>query len=188
MHDDLFDNDTLRQAYLMGFDPGQSFYDLNLAGAQGLPNLNDVTGTVPAASPHGPTFTLPDTSVPKLPPYDLSEPGIDLLSTTDPALSDLSARPYGLDILQASAAHYNPTPEDPLLPDLRHPDLTPQTKMAYRPGDLAKNALQQMHLDLTYQEIGDKEYPEVFFDQAGNNTTRARHMDLLMYGLDEEEQ
>ncbi len=191
MLDDLFDDDTLRDAYLMGIDPQLPFYDLNLAGAQGIPDVSSVAGAAQPAPTHAPTFTSPATSVPELAPYNLVGPGIDLQSAlpADPLLPDLSeyAHPYGLDILAHTVTQHTFSEIDPLWPDLHHPDLTQQTQMPARPGDLATDALQMMHMDLTYQELDDKTYPEVFLDQAGTNTTRTRHMDLLMRGLDEEE-
>jgi hypothetical protein len=191
MHDNLFDDDTLRDAYLMGIDPHLPFYDLNLAGAQGIPDISTIASAVQPATANAPTFTAPDSSVPQLAPYDLIGPGIDLQSSqaTDPLLPDLSeyARPYGLDFPQDTALPQALAQIDPLLPDLQHPDLTAQTQMPDRPGDLASDAIDAMHLDLTYQQLDDKTYPAVFLDQAGDNSTRARHMDLLMRGLDEEE-
>ena len=192
MQDDLFRDDISRDTHMMGIDPQLPFYDLNLAGAQGIPAVNDVAhATMPPAS-NAPTFTRPDTGVPDLAPYDLIGPGIDLHSAlpADPLLPDLSeyAHPYGLDILQDASLQHDLAQIDPLLPDLQHPDLTQQTHMPERPGDLAADALHAMHLDLTYRELDDKAYPEVFMDAAGSNTTRSRHMDLLMRGLDEEEQ
>ena len=190
MQDNLFPINTSRDAPLMGIDPQLPFYDLNLAGSQGIPAPNNIAHAAMPATSNAPTFTQPDTQVPALAPYDLLEPGIDLHSalSTDPLLPDLSeyARPYGLTIhpsIEDAAAQV-----DPLLPDLQHPDLTQQTHMSERPGDLASDALQAMHQDATYQQLDDKTYPAVFMDATGSNTTRSRHMDLLMYGLDQEEQ
>jgi hypothetical protein len=191
MQDNLFDDDTSKNAHLMGIDPDLPFYDLNLAGAQGIPAVSNVAHAAMPPPSNAPTFTRPDTDVPNLAPYDLTEPGIDLHSTlpADPLLPDLSeyAHPYGLDFLQDPSLQQDLAQTDPLLPDLQHPDLTQQTHMPERPGDLAADALDAMHLDLTYQELDDKTYPAVFMDASGTNTTRSRHMDLLMHGLDEEE-
>lgn len=107
-----------------------------------------------------PTFTTSDMQVPSLAPYHLAKPEVNLYPELTP---------------------------DPLLPDLQHPDLTPQVQMQDRPADLDPSALQVMHLDLTYQQLDQKTYPEVFMDQSGTNTTRSRHMDLLIRGLDTEE-
>ncbi len=190
MQDDLFPINTSRDAPLMGIDPQLPFYDLNLAGSQGIPAANNIAhATMPPMS-NPPTFTRPDTDVPELAPYDLTEPGINLHSTlsADPLLPDLSeyTHPYGLTI-QPSPGNA-PLQIDPLLPDLQHPDLTQQMHMPERPGDLASDALQAMHQDATYQLLDDKTYPAMFMDATGSNTTRSRHMDLLMHGLDQEEQ
>ncbi len=191
MQNDLFNDDTLRDAHLMGIDPQLAFYDLNLAGAQGIPAVSSIANATMPPSSNAPTFTQPDTTVPDLALYDLTGPGIDLLSAlpADPLLSNGSeyAHPYGLDIVQNASIPHEPAQIDPLLPDLQHPDLTQQTHMPERPGDLATNALDAMHLDLTYQELDNKTYPAVFMDGSGTNTTRSRHMDLLMQGLDQEE-
>jgi hypothetical protein len=68
MHDNLFDDDTLRDAYLMGIDPHLPFYDLNLAGAQGIPDVRTIASAVQPATANAPTFTAPDSSVPALAP------------------------------------------------------------------------------------------------------------------------
>jgi hypothetical protein len=187
MQDNLFDDDTLRNAHLMGIDPHLPFYDLNLAGAQGIP-ASIAMATMPPSS-NAPTFTQPDTTLPDLAPYDLTAPGIDLLSTLPADPPDLSeySHPYGLDIVQSTSMQHDPAQIDPLLPGLQQPDLTQQTHMPERPGDLAPDALDALHLDLTYQQLDNKTYPAVFMDAAGTNTTRSRHMDLLMQGLDQEE-
>ncbi len=191
MQDNPLDDDTLRDAHLMGIDPQLPFYDLNLAGAQGIPAVSNVANPAMPPSSNAPTFTRPDTTVPNLAPYDLTAPAIDLHSTlqADPLLPALSeyTHPYGLDILPNTAPQPELAQIDPLLPDLQHPDLTQQTHMPERPADLAAAALDAMHLDLTYQELDTKTYPAVFMDAADTNTTRSRHMDLLMRGLDKEE-
>jgi hypothetical protein len=190
MQHDPFDDDVYKNAHLLGIDPLLPFYDLNLAGTQGVPDASIVgrPSSLPAANP--PTFTVPAMDVPELAPYDLTAPGIDLHNTLqiDPLLPDLSdyTHPYGLTIQPVPPI--NQAQIDPLLPDLQHPDLTPPTQMSARPGDLATDALDTMHLGLTYQQLDAKTYPAVFLDQTGVNTTRSRHMDLLMRGLDQEEQ
>jgi len=169
----------------MGIDPQMPFYDLNLAGAQGMPI---VPATIPPTS-NAPTFTHPDTSAPTLAPYDLTAPGIDLRPafTADPLLPDLLAyaHPYGLDIQPNVPSNLGQA--DLLLPDMQHPNLMQQTHMQQRPGDLEGHALDVMHQSTSYQQLDAKTYPGVFMDQAGVNTTRSRHMDLLMRGLDDEE-
>ena len=188
MQDNLFPTDV--DTSLMGIDPHLPFYDLNLAGSQGIPAVSDIAHAALPPTSNAPTFTQPATEVPALAPYDLTEPGIDLHSalSADPLLPDLLeyTHPYGLDIQPSIASDL--TQIDSLLPDLQHPDLAQQTHMTERPGDLAADALHTMNLDVTYQQLDDKNYPAVFMDASGTNTTRARHMDLLMRGLDEEEQ
>lgn len=211
MQDDLDHDAVLRDTHMMGIDPDIPFYDLNLAGAQGVPAPTSLARpSRPETGTNAPTFSLPDTSVPPLAVYDLSGPGIDLypVFTADPLLPDLSHydHPYGLTILPNTLQDpavadliiddrpgglditHDMLAPDPLLPDLQHPELAQQTHMQERPGELDASALQVMHLGATYQQLDDKAYPEVFMDQTGMNTSRSRHMDLLMRGLDAEEQ
>lgn len=209
MQDDLNHDAVLRDTHMMGIDPNIPFYDLNLAGIQGVP-APVARPSRPETETNAPTFSLPDTSVPPLAAYDLTGPGINLhpAFTADPLLPDLARydHPYGL-IIHTNIPE-DPTtatlliddhPDgldithdilaiDPLVPDLQHPDLAQQTHMQERPGDLDASALQVMYLGATYQQLEDKAYPEVFMDQTGVNTLRSRHMDLLMRGLDAEEQ
>jgi len=44
--------------------------------------------------------------------------------------------------------------------------------------------LEQMHQSPAYQQFGTVPYNQVFMDQSGVNSTRRRHYDLLMRGLD----
>ncbi len=191
MQDNLDLDNVLRDVQMMGIDPNMPFFELNLAGTQGVPSPTTLaSASRPSSAGNAPTFTLPDSGVPPLAAYDLTAPGIDLHApfAADPQLPDLSdyAHPYGLAIQPA-------LPEDSAdllasdLPDLHHPDLTQQVHMQERPGDLDASALHIMHLEATYQQLNDKAYPEVFMDQSGINTTRTRHLDLLMRGLDAEE-
>lgn len=206
-----FLNDPSKNLHLLGISPDVPFYDLDLAGTQGVPSPDQLAH--PPASPeiNPPTFTQPDMHTPPLAPHDLTGPGIDLYPgfSPDPAIPDLDQypHPYGLAInshdplaadpsLANSSLYDQPgglavkraiTEPDPLQPDLQHPDLAPQTRMQNRPGDLDPSALHTMHLGTTYQQIDDKTYPAVFMDQSGMNTSRSRHMDLLMRGLDAEE-
>jgi hypothetical protein len=203
--------DDGEQIHMMGISPNVPFYDLNLAGAQGVPAPDRPAQSPAAASGNAPTFSGPDMRAPALAPYDLSQPGIDFYPAlqADPLLPDLDDydHPSGLDIWPTTSGSIDPsladhllddrptgldvthdaTEPDPPLPDLQHPDLTPQVRMLDRPGDLDASALSIMHLGATYQQLDDKGYPEVFMDQAGMNTSRTRHMDLLMRGLDAEE-
>src|SRR6266487_3900649 len=175
MQDNLDLDNVLRDVQMMGIDPNMPFFELNLAGTQGVPSPTTLaSASRPSSAGNAPTFTLPDSGVPPFAAY--------------PQLPDLSdyAHPYGLAIQPA-------LPEDSAdllasdLPDLQHPDLTQQVHMQERPGDLDASALHIMHLEATYQQLNDKAYPEVFMDQSGINTTRTRHLDLLMRGLDAEE-
>ena len=205
MQDRSFHNAT-NELPLMGISPDLPFYDLNLAGAQAVPAPGQIAHAPAPPEVNPPTFTGPDMHIPSLAPYDLSGPGIDLHPAfiPDPTHEPYN-HPYGLDIYPQQASDpflADPllanradtvdvkramTEPDPLLPDLQHPDLTPQTRMLQRPGDLDPSALQTLHLSATYQQLEDKTYPAVFMDQGGVNNSRSRHMDLLMRGLDVEE-
>jgi len=79
------------------------------------------------------------------------------------------------------------TTPDPMLPDLRQPDLEQQVHMLHRPGDLATGALDEMHRDATYQRLPTDQYRELWMQQAGDNQARERHMGMRMRGLDREE-
>ena len=74
------------------------------------------------------------------------------------------------------------TDEDPLLPDMQNPDLTPQRQMPVdeRPGNMDPSVLDI----ISYQQSPDTHYPEVWMDQHGMNTTRSRHLSLLDHGLE----
>lgn len=200
-------NDATNELPLMGIAPVLPFYDLNLAGAQAVPSPDQIAHAPSPPEINHPTFTGPDMHIPPLAPYDLTGPAIDLHTafTSDPAPEPYD-HPYGLDMYPPQAQASDPflvdpllddradnmdvkramTEPDPLLPDLQHPDLTPQARMLQRPGDLDPSALQTMHMSATYQQLNDKTYPAVFMDQGGTNNSRSRHMDLLMRGLDAE--
>lgn len=164
------------------------------------------------ASTNAPTFGAPNYAVPALRPYDLDEPGIDSIAPLqpDPQTGDLLqfARPIGLDIYASSDTPMRSDPMapdlddydrpaglempgalavDPALPDLQNPSLAQDVHMPDRPADLAPGALDVMHDDASYRQVGDTPYREVYMDASGMNSTRRRHMDLLMRGLDEEE-
>ena len=133
-----------------------------------------------------------DPAVPDLTEYSRPE-GLDIhnlqgdgpaMFRPDPLLDDL----LDYDVPGGASVQHDPTSPDPLVPDLQHPQLTPGVEMMSRPGDLAPEALDVMHAQLTYQQLDDVPYSQVFMDQSGMNTTRRRHMDLLMHGLDSEEQ
>ncbi|HEX4207869.1 MAG TPA: hypothetical protein VHZ51_27455 [Ktedonobacteraceae bacterium] len=101
----------------------------------------------------------------------------------DPMLGDLLAydRVAGLDL------YNDPLAADPSFPELQQPAAPLDVQMQQRPGDMAADALTQMHQDLTYQQLDDVPYSQVFMDQHGTNDTRRRHFDLLMAGLDARE-
>ena len=99
-HDAAFDHEPLAR---LGLDPARPFYDLNLAGAQGVPSpqaLIQTSGTPPALLL--PDFGTQDYAVPAVQPYDLTGPGITYLPAfaADPALPDMNeySHPYDLDI------------------------------------------------------------------------------------------
>ncbi|HLL80078.1 MAG TPA: hypothetical protein VKT25_11290 [Ktedonobacteraceae bacterium] len=202
---------------MLGIDPAIPYFALNLAGSDlPLPRPASLAaqGTRGEDPPAGnaPTFGAPDFDVPSLKPYDLTGPGIDALAPLqpDPQTGDLLqfARPLGLDIYAASdtpmqfdpfapdlddhdrpagLAMPGPLMIDPALPDLQSPTLTQQIEMPARPADLAPGALATMHGGETYRQLDDEPYRQVYMDATGVNSTRRRHMDLLMRGLDDEE-
>lgn len=210
MQDNLLPNGTTTDLSLQGRVSNVPFSDLNLAGSQGVPPPAIIARPADRPTVNEPTFTEPDMRVPELTPDDLAEPGITLhpAFTLDPQVPDLKLydHPEGIDIythalLTKPAEDQLPVYErpdgldttrtemepDPLLPDLQHPDLTQQVHMLDRPGDLDGSAMRVLHLDATYQQLADKTYPAVFMDQSSVNSTRTRHMDLLMRGLDAQE-
>ncbi len=191
---------------LGGIDPQTPIPELNLAGVEGVPSPMQLV-RADSSQIHEPDFGLPDFTHPELRPYDLTEPGITLgqnpLFASDPLLPDLDEyrHPYGLTIHNQGAGEtFKPDPllddllhydvpqgmevrqdaqaPDPLLPDLQQPQLTQAVHMQQRPGDLDAHALQQLHM--AYQSLDDVPYEQVFMDQAGMNTSRRRHYDLLL--------
>jgi len=196
-----------------GIDPRATIPTLNLAGVEGVPPPTQLARSTPNII-HDPDFGVPDFTQPDLKPYDPGGPGIDYAYGSefapDPLLPDLSdyRQPLGLDIrsndilavdpplsdlLQYDVPdgitlYRNPLDADPLVPDLQNPQLTQDVQMLQRPGDLDASALQQMHMQPTYQQLDDVPYNQVFMDQSGMNSARRRHYDLMMSGLDAEEQ
>ncbi|GAC1363806.1 MAG: hypothetical protein NVS2B12_31590 [Ktedonobacteraceae bacterium] len=165
---------------------------------------------------HEPDFGLPDLMQPGFHPYNLTEPGISQvqnpLFSSDPLLPDLEDyhRPYGLTIhnqpadttfkpdpLLADLLHYqipqgitverDAQAPDPLLPDLQQPQLTQDVHMQQRPADLDPSAMQQLQLSPMYQQLAEVPYREVFMDQSGMNSSRRRHYDLLIDGLENQQ-
>ena len=207
--------------FRLGLDPARPFYDLNLAGSQGVP----LPQTLVQANSTPPTLLLPDFGtqdyeVPTVQPYDLTSPGITYLPefAPDPALPTLEeyTHPYDLDIstqgmsVNPQLEHDIPTPADiaaslypglgfstlevhsavtdtdPSVPDLQHPDLTPQVQMSpdERPGNLSTDALDVLHSTGSYQQAAEATYPASWMDSRGVNSTRTRHMSLLNDGLE----
>lgn len=195
-----------------GIDPQAPIPTLNLAGVEGVPLPSQLARRSPNQV-NTPDFGEPDFSQPGLQSYDLTEPGINYAYGSefapDPMLPDLTEyrHPYGLDVQNQRPADLfmldplvgallddnlpngltvlrDPQEPDPLLPDIQHPQLTQEVHMTERPGDLAPSALEQMHQSPAYQQFGTVPYNQVFMDQSGVNSTRRRHYDLLMHGLD----
>ena len=196
-----------------GIDPRAPIPTLNLAGVEGVPPPAQLAKHTPNIT-HAPDFGIPDFSQPDLKSYDLTGPGIDYAYGSeyapDPLLPDLTdySHPIGLDIQRNDllavdpplpdllrydipdgiTVYHHPLDADPLLPDLQNPQLTQDVHMSQRPGDLDASALQQMHMQPTYQQLDSVLYNQVFMDQSGMNNSRRRHFDLMMRGLDAEEQ
>jgi hypothetical protein len=198
-----------------GIDPQTPIPVLNLAGVEGVLSPSQLVRRSPNQI-NTPDFGEPDFSQPELESSDLIEPGINYAYGSefapDPALPDMTEyrHPYGLDIHnQMQADLFTPDPlvgggleydqpngitisrdpreSDPLLPDMQQSQFTQDVHMVERPGDLDPSALEQMHLSPAYQQLGTVPYNQVFMDQSGMNSTRRRHYDLLMRGLDGEE-
>ena len=209
----LSTDDPQGDLHLLGIDPETPYFELNLAG-EALPvprpaSLADAAAPEFPGGANAPTFGTQDYAVPPLRPYDLTEPGIDAMSPMQPDPPVLQfAQPLGLSVYPASDGQMLSDPMapglddydrpagleisdalagDPALPDLHTPMLTQQVMMPDRPGDLASGALDAMRDEASYRQLGDASYREVYMDASGINTTRRRHMDLLMRGLDEEE-
>lgn len=210
----LSTNNPLQDMLMLGIDPTIPFNPLNLAGndelAQSPASLVRPIDQTPINQP---TFYEPHVEVPPLQKdFDLVIPGIDMelhaehLAVDLPQLTD-PVHPHGLFMLDHLAMRdptlpmqppdqhnglepmsQDPWAPDPMLPDLQHPDLSQEVLMQDRPADLATGALDDMHNTLTYQQLDNVPYKQAFMDQRGTNTTHRRHMDLLMRGLDAEEE
>ncbi len=136
---------------------------LNLAGVDGFPSPEEIARSPEPPPIIGPTFSEPQMAMPDLRAGDAqSGAGMEYV--------------------------YDPLDADPLLPDLRHPVLEPEVSMTTRPGELDAQASQVMHDDMTYQQLDNASYPEVYMDGNGMNTRRRRDFTLLMRGLDAEEE
>lgn len=210
---DSLDHDPGRDIPMMGIDPAVPYYHLNLAGEMGVPSPAQLAEPAGPGGVIEPTFCAPDMCVPDLMPGDLTGPGIDHVNELepDPQTGDLLqfAQSGGLDIHTASGLTMPPDPAlpdldeydrpaglemqqniiapDPLLPDLQSPKLEREVHMSDRPGDLASDALNEMHDDETYKELPTGDYNELYMDQSGMNTRRSKHMGMLDLGLEDEE-
>jgi hypothetical protein len=74
---------------------------------------------------------------------------------------------------------------DPLLGVMNHAPTEEHMVPDPRPGDLAPQAVTALH-DMDNPDVAavaNKPYNEVYSDASGNNSTRTRHMDLLIRGL-----
>jgi hypothetical protein len=194
----------------LGIDPGVPYFDLQLANQYPTMNPAQLSASQGIGGVNVPTFAAPDMSVPDLLTADLQAPEIEQgpALTPDPLTADLIAfvHPSGLDIIAASShplvidpmapdlGAYDrpaglgipgPLTPDPLLPDLQEPELEQQMHMQDRPGDLASDALGEMHDDPTYQARPTSN-PKALWMQQPGNSRRARHLGLLTSGLDSE--
>ena len=146
-----------------------------------------------------PSFTLmppfePDPLLPDLTAYirpdalDIHDQMTDmdpLLARDIPSHAEVDASLFAglgfstLDVLSGLDA------TDPLLPSLQSPDahVPLPNEEDGRPGDLDPSALATLHQTASYQQIASHHYPQVWMDQSGVNSTRARHLTLLDDGL-----
>ena len=206
----LSSDDPNGDIHMLGIDPSVNYFMLNLAGNElSIPSPASLAAPAAQAPVNAPTFTGPHFEAPPNKPFDLTGPGIDALPpmTPDPQVADLlhAAQPAGLMIIAASSnpmapdamvpdfSDYDrpngllmpgPLMVDPMQPDLQSPITTQQVIMPDRPGDLGDQAMQTMHMAVTYQQLDDVPYSEVFMNQDGMNNLRRRRFDLLMHGLD----
>jgi hypothetical protein len=195
-----------------GIDPASLIPHLNLAGVDGVPPASaiahDKTGPLELIPP---TFQAPVADTTTLNTANVAD---DLISfeprseySPDPALPDLSGytRPFGLDmhvgpmefwkpdLPKGDLLHYDvpegmsvmhhPRQADPLVPDLQHPILDQQVTMHERPAAMSTDAMNILQSS-AYTPLDDVPYTYAFMDQHGMNTTRRRHFDLMMRGLD----
>ncbi len=169
----------------LGLTPTQPFYNLNLAGSLGVPSPQQLSQpTPPATFTNTPDYGLPDFSTPPLQDAELATPGLTYIAANlpDPLIPTLSPNelPYALSII------HQPSWPTTSVPD--RPELTPATTMQDRPGDLDPSALSVLDASPLVQLIADKRYPAVQMDQQGDNTTMARHLTLLIQGLQQTKQ
>jgi hypothetical protein len=196
----------------MGLDPTVPAIDLQLANAFTVPDPAQLAAPTPRGAVNPPTFTLPEMDTPRLANGDLTGPGIAWLPgfAPDPSLPDLLSYPHptGLEIVAASSQPLitdplypdltmydqpagltmpGPLMPDPTLPDLESPILQQAVHMPDRPGDLAGDALAQMHADPTFAQLPAQDYQDLWMQQQGQTTHRERRQGMMMLGLDQEE-
>lgn len=206
----LDDGDPAGAIHNMGIDPDVPYFHLELANDHDIMTPAQLTAPQGIGSVNSPTFYKPDMSVPSLKMGDLQGPEIDKPDewAPDPHIGDLLefAQPGGLDItaatrnplaidpMVADLFEYNRpaglgmpgllTP-DPTLPDLQQPQLTQDVHMIGRPGDLAPDALGEMHQETGHEKLPPGDYKEMWMQQKGRATRRTRHMKLLTAGIDD---
>jgi len=190
----------------LGIDPGVPYFDLQLANQQPVSSPAQLSQPQGLGGINAPTFTAPDMSVPALRMGDLQAAEIDVQAalTPDSQTSDLlhGVHPSGLSVIAtctdpdpllpdlddydrpAGLGMPGPLTPDPLLPDLQKPDLEQRMTMPDRPGDLASDALSELHNDPTYKELPTRNPRDLWLQQQGNSR-RARHLGLLSSGLDD---
>ncbi len=134
---------------------------------------------------HFPEFT-PDPDMPDLEqynhPYAVDMPdgehALPEIARDIPTDAEVQASLYpGLGFPMLTISHDVRDP-DPPLPDLQHPQLTPDVQMQPedRPGELDAHAISSM-------QPNTKHYPTSQMDARGDNSRRARHRALLTDGL-----
>lgn len=98
----------------------------------------------------------------------------------DPSLDGDATNP---DIPSGIAVINHPEDPDPSVQDLQNPQLELQVKMDGRPGEMDPSALDILHQAPTYDQVKGVSYDLSYMVQPGSSR-RARHMDMLMHGLD----
>lgn len=207
---DSLDHDPGVDIPQMGIDPSVPYFDLELANEFEVKTPSQLAAPQSTGAVVGPTFIAPDMCVPPLMAGDLTGPGLDHVNEfePDPTLPDLlnEDRPGGMDITAASSNplaidpmapdldEYDRPPglempgplvADPALPDLQSPQLEQDVHMSGRPGDLAPDALDEMHDETEKEVLPEGDYKEQWMQQDGKATRRSRHMSMLTSGLDD---
>ena len=209
---DSFDHDPGQDIHDMGIDPDVPYFHLDLAGEMGVPSPAELAAPASGGEVIMPTFYAPDMSTPALKAADIGADEIECLPemAPDPQTGDLLqfAQPGGLDIITARGLSSTPDlalPDleeydhpaglemqaeqepDPALPDLQQPQLEQDVHMTDRPGDLADDALSEMHDDASYKQLPTDNYKELYTEQRGDNQRRERHEGVRDLGLEREE-